>query len=151
MAWFPLAPGESWQPGYRASPAYISNINRNMPLTNASYAHQQRPEALTAISAEDFHRGRPVRGSLLRVASNVLTNAQVVAPPPMPERGGIVGRERTVIARAAPPQADIRQVTAGASAQQQAQAQRQLAEQAKAAEQAKGCRAGQSCRASQSC
>jgi len=147
VAWFPLAPGESWQPGYRASPVYISNINRNMSLTNASYAHQRRPDALTAISAEDFHRGRPVRGSLLRVAGNVLTSAQVVPPPPMPERSGIVGRDRTAIARAAPPQAEIRQVTAGAPAQQQQQAkteqaaklaeQLKLAEQAKATEQAK--------------
>ena len=147
VAWFPLAPGESWQPGYRASPIYISNINRNMSLTNASYAHQRRPDALTAISAEDFHRGRPVRGSLLHVAGNVLTSAQVVPPPPMPERSGIVGRDRTAIARAAPPQAEIRQVTAGAPAQQQQEAkaeqaanlaeQLKLAEQAKATEQAK--------------
>jgi len=138
VAWFPLAPGESWQPGYRASPVYISNLNRNMSLTNASYAHQRRPEALTAISAEDFHRGRPVRGSLLRVAGNVLTSAQIVPPPPMPERSGIIGRDRTAIARAAPPQAEIRQVTASpAQQQQQADAQSRVAEQAKAAQQAK--------------
>ena len=142
VAWFPLGPGESWQPGYRASPVYISNVNRNMTLTNASYVHQRRPEALTAILAEDFHRGRPVRGSWLRVAGNVLTSAQVVPPPPMPERSGIVGRDRTAVARAAPPQTEIRQVTASAPAapqqpQQQAEAQRQAAEQAKAAQQAR--------------
>ena len=139
VAWFPLAPGESWQPGYRASPIYLSNINRNMSLTNAGYVHQRRPEALTAISAEDFHRGRPVRGSWLRVAGNVLTSAQVVPPPPMPERSGIVGRDRTAIVRAAPPQVDIRQVTANPAPAQQQQAAEpaKAAQQAKAAEQAK--------------
>jgi hypothetical protein len=115
VAWFPLAPGEAWQPGYRASPVYISNVNRNIPVqANPAYAHQRRPEALTAISAEDFHRGRPVRGGWLRVAANTLTNAQIVPPPPMPERSGVLAQRRAATpVRLAPPDgAEIRQVIA---------------------------------------
>ncbi|MEO5671834.1 MAG: DUF6600 domain-containing protein, partial [Ramlibacter sp.] len=79
VAWFPLAPGEAWQPAYRASPVYMSNVNRNIVVQpNATYAHQRRTEALTAIAAEDFNRGRPAAGSWVRVAANSLTNAQIV-------------------------------------------------------------------------
>lgn len=160
VAWFPLAPGEAWQPGYRATPLYISSVNRNMsPQPVPNHAHQGRPEALTAISTEDFHRGRPVRGSWLRVAANALTKAQIVPPPPMPEGRALAARERPATARATPPaQPDIRQVAITPPAQQttgvqqpqqpqqttqaqaQAQAQRdaeaKVRQQAKAAEQA---------------
>jgi hypothetical protein len=114
VAWFPLAPGEAWQPSYRASPVYMSNLNRGLTVSpNASYAHQRRPDALTAISAEDFHRGRPAKGNWLRVAGNMLGGAQVVPPPPMPERS------RTAVARTAPV-TEIKQIgSAQASAQQQ--------------------------------
>ncbi len=144
VAWFPLAPGEAWQPGFRATPLYISNVNRNMPPATTSYAWQRKPEALTAISTEDFHRGKPVRGSWMKVAANVVANAQIVPPPAMPERAS-----RNMLARTVTPaQADIRQVAnAVPSAQQQAEAQRQAkaamelertqAEQAKAAQQTK--------------
>ncbi len=118
VAWFPLAPGEAWQPGYPASPVYMSNVNRNLTVqADASYAHQRRPEALTAIPAEDFHRGRPVRAGWLRVAANTLTNAQVVAPPPMPEASAVPDRRRTAAtARVTPPaQAQARQAVAEAA------------------------------------
>jgi hypothetical protein len=152
VAWFPLAPNEPWQPGYRATPLYISTVNRNMPPvpTSTGYAYKSRPEALTAIPAEDFHRGKPIRGSWLRVAANVITQAQVVMPPPMPERPG---REAPAVAKAAPPAAtEIRQVAnASPTAQQKAEVQHAAApdqervqreqalkaEQAKAAEQAR--------------
>ena len=46
MAWFPLAPGEAWQPGYRASPVYISNVNRNIAVqADAGYAYRRSAEA----------------------------------------------------------------------------------------------------------
>jgi hypothetical protein len=117
FAWFPLGPGEAWQPGFKASPTYVSSVNRNMsPLASASYVHQGRPEALTALSTEDFHRGRPVRASWFRVAANVLTKAQIVPPPPMPEGRALASRERPAVARAAPPSpADTRQVASGSA------------------------------------
>jgi hypothetical protein len=115
VAWFPLAPGEPFQPGYAVSPLYISNVNRNIVLTaNPDYRYQHKPEALTAISIEDFQRGKPLRAGWLRVAANMLTQAQVMPPPPMPGRGGVVDRARTVQqARVTPPAAaDARQVVA---------------------------------------
>jgi hypothetical protein len=118
VAWFPLAPGEPFQPGYAVSPLYISSVNRNIVLTaNPDYRWQHKPEALTAISTDDFQRGKPLRAGWLRVAANMLTQAQVVPPPPMPGRGGITDHARTVQqARVTPPAAaDARQVVANAA------------------------------------
>lgn len=110
VAWFPLAPGEAFQPGYKTTPIYVSNVNRNMsPLPVAVHAHQGRPQAITAIAADDFHRGRSVRGDWLRVAASTLTKAQVVPPPPIPEPRVLAAKEKPVTARAAP---EIRQVAA---------------------------------------
>jgi len=104
VAWFPLAPGEAWRPGYPASPLYMGSVNGNVTVQpNATYAHQRRPEALTSISAEDLHRGRPVRAGWLRVAVNTLANAQVVPPPPMPERRALADPQPAPAARALPP------------------------------------------------
>jgi hypothetical protein len=135
VAWFPLGPGEAWQPGYRASPVYISNVNRHIAVQdNATYAHQRHQEALTAVSAEDFHRGRPVRAGFVKVAANTLSNSQVVPPPPMPEGSGMVARERATPLHVAPPaSAEIRQVITKAA---QGSAQATQAAQASQASQA---------------
>lgn len=149
VAWFPLAPGEMWQPGFHASAAYVSNVNLNMVpgASDATYAYQRRPEALTAISGDDFHRGRPVGAGWLRVAAHTLTNAGIVPPPPMPERTNMAARDKPAPAKAAPPApSDVRQViasagVAAASGQRDAQAkteqQAKAPDQAKAAQQAK--------------
>ncbi len=150
VAWFPLAPGEMWQPGFHASGAYISNVNRNMlpGSSDARYAYQRRPEALTAISGDDFQRGRPAGAGWLRIASDALTNATIVPPPGRPERSGVA---QASAPRSAPAQAqpDVRRVNASAGTVAQAEpiqrerdaAQRaeqaKLVEQAKTAEQAK--------------
>ncbi|MEJ6020951.1 DUF6600 domain-containing protein [Ramlibacter sp. PS4R-6] len=119
VAWFPLAPGEAWQPTYKATPLYISSVNANMPpLADGSYAYQRKPEALTAVAMEDFQRGKPSKGSWLRVAANALTNAQVVAPPAMPERA------KTMVARASNPEIKPA-VNKGPTAAQQLEMQRQ--------------------------
>jgi hypothetical protein len=139
FAWFPLAPGEAWQPAYRASALYISNVNGNLPVqADATYAHQRKPEALTSISTEDFHRGRPVGAGWLRVAANTLTNAQIVPPPPMPERSIVAQRKPAAVARALPPAPPKVQIAAAPAARVQvpmsAQEQdRPPAKQAKAA------------------
>src|SRR6185369_5594330 len=137
VAWFPLAPGEAWQPGYRASPVYISNVNRHIAVQdNASYAHQRHADALTAVSAEDFDRGRPVRAGFVRVAANALSTSQVVPPPPMPERGGVLAHERATPSHVMPPaSAQIRQVIAN-PAPAQVQAAQVQAAQVQAAAQA---------------
>src|SRR6185369_7682657 len=138
VAWFPLAPGEAWQPGYRASPVYISNVNRHIAVQdNASYAHQRHADALTAVSAEDFDRGRPVRAGFVRVAANALSTSQVVPPPPMPERGGVLAHERATPSHVMPPaSAQIRQVIANPAPAAQVQAAQVQAAQVQAAAQA---------------
>lgn len=121
VAWFPLAPGEAWQPTYQATPLYISSVNANMPpVQDGAYAFQRKPEALTAIALDDFQRGRAARGGGLRVAANALAHAQVVAPPAMPERA------RTVVARLPAPNPEIKPaLNKGMTAAQQLEAQRQ--------------------------
>src|SRR5512133_3239027 len=114
VAWFPLAPGEPWYPGYAASPAYLANVNLGTAAP-PTYAYQRKTEALTSIAAEDFHRGKPVGASWLRLAANALTNAQVVPPPPMPERSGII-EHRVASARTAASQARTVPAAAVASA-----------------------------------
>ncbi|HXE49689.1 MAG TPA: DUF6600 domain-containing protein, partial [Ramlibacter sp.] len=146
VAWFPLAPGEAWQPGYRASPVYISNVNRHIAVQdNVSYAHQRHADALTAVSAEDFDRGRPVRAGFVRVAANALSTSQVVPPPPMPERGGVLAHERATPSHVMPPaSAQIRQVIANpAPAAPVAQAAQVQAAQVQAAAQAAQAQAAQ--------
>jgi hypothetical protein len=116
VAWFPLAPGEAWQPAYRATPQYISGVNANIPaLKQGPYAHERKPEAITALAVEDFQRGRPVGSNWLRVAANTIANAQVTPPPPMPQP------QRTMVARPSEPTPapQVRQVTSNATAVQQ--------------------------------
>lgn len=138
VAWFPLAPGEAWQPGYAASPVYMSSVNGSPTVqANATYANQSKPEALTSIPAEDFHRGQPVRASWLRAAANTLTNARIVPPPPMPERSGVVDPKRAAVARALPPAPPKVQVAAvpapvASPVQVQTQVQRQVQVQVQA-------------------
>lgn len=146
VAWIPLAPGEAWQPGYPATQLYISSVNSNMPpLKEGAYAYQRKPDALTAISLDDFHRGKPSKGSWLRVAANALTNAQVTAPPAMPDEA-----KRTAVAARAPVQApapapqkaqptvpEIQQVAnSGPTVQQQIDAQKRAQQEAQAKAQA---------------
>ncbi|MFT4195910.1 DUF6600 domain-containing protein, partial [Ottowia sp.] len=59
-AWFPLAPGESWQPGYRASDRYLGRLNwgghRPPP---GGYRYIRRPEAISVAPPGGFGGGDP--------------------------------------------------------------------------------------------
>jgi len=90
VTWFPLAPGEAWQPPYRASAAYLDAVNGAVPLAApASHAHQRKPQALASVAASEFHRGRPAAAGWLRIAASVLTNAAIVPPPPAPGQAAL--------------------------------------------------------------
>lgn len=83
LGWFPLAPGEAFRPAYRSSPRYLNQLNHNMlthqPLgAGWAYRHQRQPGAISALSREDFARGRPVRGHLQPFSSSELNQAPVV-------------------------------------------------------------------------
>ena len=84
IGWYPLAPGEAWRPSYRASPAYLRNVNRFIDGGSSGsgvHLHQRRPEATTAVRIDDFSRGRPVHRQWRRLQPADLANAQVIAPP----------------------------------------------------------------------
>lgn len=142
VAWIPLAPGEAWQPGYPATQLYISSVNANMPpLKQGAYAYQRKPDALTAISLDDFRRGKPSKGSWLQVAANALTNAQVTAPPALPDeakRTAVAARAQVQAPAPTPQKAqptvpEIQQVAnSGPTVQQQIDAQKRAQQEAQA-------------------
>lgn len=114
VTWFPLAPGEAWQPPYRASPAYLAGVNRDAAAApDQVHAHQRSRRALTSVGASDFHRGRPSGAGWLRLAANLLTNAQLVPPPAMPDRTALAQARANRVPVAAP--ASVRQVVADAA------------------------------------
>lgn len=83
LGWFPLAPGEAFRPAYRSSPRYLNQLNHNMLTPQPSgagpaYRYQRQPGAVSALSREDFARGRPVRGHQLPFSSSELNLAPVV-------------------------------------------------------------------------
>jgi hypothetical protein len=137
VAWFPLAPGEFWQPGFQASGAYISSVNRHMMpgSSDSSYAYQRRSDALTAVSDEDFQRGRPAGASWLRIAANAVTNASVVPPPAMPTR---MAQEVEAKARPVPPaRPDMKPVNTDSVAERANEPSRRDREAAQSSEQGK--------------
>ncbi|MCL1961674.1 MAG: hypothetical protein FWG56_07885 [Desulfovibrionaceae bacterium] len=88
-AWFPLAPGEYWQPGYRASSNYLGRLNRgdNRPPSSNGYRYQRLPGAISAAPSgglgNQSARGKAPRftdGN--RLPPGALNNAQMVAPQP---------------------------------------------------------------------
>ena len=82
LAWFPLAPGEAWQPPYKASLTHTGGINRGALAATGErgpLAHQRSVHALTVIASGDFHRGKPAQVSWLRLALNELSSAQADA------------------------------------------------------------------------
>ena len=116
VAWFPLAPGEAWHPSYRASPAYVNNVNRmviNHKVTNITnvtnvYRYQHLPAAVTAVTVAAFAQGQHVRGNARPVAAAELERARVVAPPaPTRDPRSVFGASRLTQAHPAPPAAVI--------------------------------------------
>ncbi|MES3002522.1 MAG: DUF6600 domain-containing protein [Pseudomonadota bacterium] len=136
VTWFPLAPGEPWIPAHAASPVYMSNVNRDLTmLPNAAYAFQRNPDALSALAAEDFHRGKPGRAGWMQVAANMLTSAQIVPPPAMPQRGTAQAPHAVATRATPPPPVDVRPVVAAATpaaVREQVQAQAQALQKSQA-------------------
>lgn len=94
IGWFPLAPGEIWRPAYRASPLYLTNVNRNVVVDGrrprGDYANRHRPAAVTAVSLDDFSRGRPVHRHWQPVSPADLGRVQVQAQPALPHPSRVV-------------------------------------------------------------
>ncbi|SCK31866.1 hypothetical protein VAR608DRAFT_2755 [Variovorax sp. HW608] len=113
VGWFPLAPGEAWRPGYRASQRYVDAVNRaalasRVPATNVAFANRQMPGAVTVVPADVFGRGPVGRRDLVQVPQDRLTGVPVGMGAPIPLRGGGSGEQRGGFGRpVAPPPAAI--------------------------------------------
>ena len=101
-AWFPLGPGEPYQPWYHASALYMNRVNvtniysRNTVQLrsafnnrasivfnpNADAAFVNRPMATTAIAQRDFAAGRSVAPAPLRL--DAMSRAQLAQAPLLP-------------------------------------------------------------------
>jgi len=137
VAWFPLAPGERYQPGYHASPRYFNRINETTIInrttvnnvttinnvTNNIYRNQNVPNAVTAIPAAAFVKGQavgPIARSL-RPSDFGKASVATAAPQFAPVKESILGNarpaampagarlmQRPVVATVAPPVAPAR-------------------------------------------
>ncbi|MGJ7582338.1 DUF6600 domain-containing protein [Variovorax sp. RHLX14] len=115
VGWFPLAPGERWQPGFRASQRYVDRANRtvvyvNGPLQrNDVYVNQRFGPAVTMVPAERFGRGPIDRRDFVRQRDDSLSHAPVAFAPPLTLTtgaavGGVaLGALRTRPSAAVPP------------------------------------------------
>lgn len=83
VGWFPLGPGEPWRPYYRASPRYMSHINRfgSYPAHGGGYRYQRAPQAVTVVNADIFRQSRPVWQHRVRPPQEQITRAELGAAP----------------------------------------------------------------------
>lgn len=103
IAWYPLAPGEVWNPVFRASPRYLHDANQFAADGAHGRVHrfQTQPVAVTGVRMEDFSRGRPVHQHWQRATAATLARAQVIVPPVRTEPP--VRRNESNVVRAQPP------------------------------------------------
>ncbi|HUH29958.1 MAG TPA: DUF6600 domain-containing protein, partial [Rhodanobacter sp.] len=105
VGWFPLGPGEIYNPWYRASRYYYTNVNitniyvrrgfdrrrfdrdvdnhydryrRGEPARDQRYVNRNAPRGFTTVSGRTFASGQPVRGNAGRVAQRALATAAVL-------------------------------------------------------------------------
>ncbi|GLQ90484.1 DUF6600 domain-containing protein [Dyella flagellata] len=110
VGWFPLGPHEVYNPWYRASRNYYTNVNvtniqitRNVnqvtvinnihnqydlyragrPITGVNYVNRDAPHAFTAVPAQAFASARNVQANQVRVDPQQLAHAPVMAAAPM--------------------------------------------------------------------
>ncbi|MDR6535920.1 DUF6600 domain-containing protein [Variovorax soli] len=158
VGWFPLAPGEAWRPGYRASQRYIDEVNRAIAyqrqLARADYLHRNTPGALSLVPVDIFGRGPIARRDFLRVPEDRVAQLPITTAVPISPRGdrhfGGFGRSAAALP---PPDLRPRQIQALQARQlqqaQQGQQQLQLQQQAVRAQQEMQQRAAQAAQAQQ--
>ena len=96
VGWFPLAPGEVFVPGYRASRVYVNNVNItntavnvtrvgtaydavviNHGANNITYANRNVSGGVTVVSHSTFVNARPVARNVVSVPAKELAAAPV--------------------------------------------------------------------------
>jgi hypothetical protein len=110
VAWFPLGPGEVYQPAYRVSRDYFTNVNvsntrvtnvnitnvynnytSNTTVTNVTYRNREAPGGVTAVPATAFVQSQPVARAAVQVSREVITQQPVSAVARVaPTRASIV-------------------------------------------------------------
>lgn len=103
VGWYPLAPGEAWQPFFAASAAYRHRANESVG-GGAAKADAgplwRRPNAVTAVRIEEFRSGEPVQRHWVRTSAADLSRAQ----PLLLQRGTLPqAMDRTAAAPSALP------------------------------------------------
>lgn len=135
VGWFPLAPGERWRPGYRASQRYIDEVNRAIAyqreLARQDYLHRNTPGALSLVPVDIFGRGPIARRDFLRVPEDRVAQLPITTAVPISPRGdrhfGGFGRSAAALP---PPDLRPRQIQELQSRQlQQAQQAQQVQQQ----------------------
>lgn len=104
VGWFPLGPGDVYNPWYRASRRYYTNVNitniyvrnnrqvvinninnhynyfrQGRPMPNERYVNREAPRAFTAMSRQDFAAARNAQRHLASVDPRHLASAPVMA------------------------------------------------------------------------
>jgi hypothetical protein len=79
VAWFPLAPRETYRPPYHASPRYLASINNDTggKAADKRYANRQVAGAVTAVPAAVFARAQPVRRAAVALPKEAIASAQL--------------------------------------------------------------------------
>jgi hypothetical protein len=124
VGWFPLGPREVYMPSYPVSRAYVTNINvtntrvettvvnnyyttvvvnKQVNVTNVTYANQRVNGAVTATSGATFTSGQSVSRNVVHVDQREVMTAQVTAPAIAPTRQAVMGAG--AVARVRPPAA----------------------------------------------
>ncbi|MDO8179519.1 MAG: hypothetical protein Q7T62_14860 [Undibacterium sp.] len=104
VAWFPLAPGEAYRPGYVASPRYHSKINHtvinNTVIHNRTvYVNQRVNNAVTAVPTSVFIKGQYVGTATRPFTPGRMPDGQIGAGAPSiaPSPDSIRGAGRRVV------------------------------------------------------
>jgi hypothetical protein len=124
ISWFPLGPGESYQPGYTASREYTDRMNaenawerherheQHEREERQAYANAAVAGAIVAISADLFASARHIERKKEReeraaaeMRAEASAQAVVSAPPVAPVKASLVGEARTGTAPPKPPAA----------------------------------------------
>jgi hypothetical protein len=123
VAWFPLGPRDVWVPGYRASQAYVRNVNitntrvvnvtqvtnvynnysRNVNVSN-NYTYVHNTTAVTAVSSDTFVNGQAADRGAVRLRAEEIEHPHVMQNAPLqPTEKSYLGSGAA--ARIAPPPA----------------------------------------------
>ena len=92
IGWFPLGPGDVYQPAYAVSRTYFTSVNvsntvvnttvvnnfyNNTNVTNVVYRNREAPGAVTAVPTAAFTGAQPVARNVIPVPREVITREPV--------------------------------------------------------------------------